>query len=228
MRFAKAGGDKMRIMKYERIFWDWNGTLLDDVEIAIDAMDELLREYSLPPLGGEERYKKVFCFPVSEYYRRLGFDFKKTPFEITGMEFIEKYDKRESRAMLANGARETLEQFRKVGLSQSVLSASELNALKKQINLRGVGEYFDAILGINDRLAGGKSQLARQYCEEHKIDPARTVLIGDTAHDYDVAREIGCDCILVANGHEDKSSLLQLTNRVADSLSQAAEWVLCT
>lgn len=213
-------------MKYDRIFWDWNGTLLNDVEVAIDSMNELLREYSLPPLCGEEQYKKVFCFPVSEYYKRLGFDFEKTPFEVTGIEFIVKYDERESRAKLSEGARETLERFRAAGFKQTILSASELNALKKQIAFRNVTEFFDDILGIDNRLAGGKAELAKQYFAERGIDPEKVVFIGDTSHDYEVACAVGCECILVACGHEDKSSLLRLTSKVADSLFQAAAWVL--
>ena len=30
----------------------------------------------------------------------------------------------------------------------------------------------------------------------------RITLIGDTYHDYEVANEIGCNCILVNNGHQ--------------------------
>ena len=72
-------------MRYERVFWDWNGTLLDDVEVCIESMNELLDEYGLPRLQGREQYHGVFGFPVSEYYRRLGFDFDKVPFERKGM-----------------------------------------------------------------------------------------------------------------------------------------------
>lgn len=213
-------------MKFDRVFWDWNGTLLDDVEIAIESMDELLGEYSLPPLGGAEHYKKVFCFPVSEYYKRLGFDFEKTPFEVTGMEFIVKYDERENRAALTKGAKETLERFRAAGLTQSVLSSSELNALKKQIDSRAVTDYFEDIIGIDNRLAGGKIEIAQRYFAAHAINPARAVLIGDTAHDFEVAKALECRCVLVACGHEDKSSLKRLTSFVADDLYQAADMIL--
>ena len=36
------------------ILWDWNGTLLDDVEVALDAMKEMLARRGLPLLQGRE------------------------------------------------------------------------------------------------------------------------------------------------------------------------------
>lgn len=213
-------------MRYERVFWDWNGTLLDDVEVCIESMNELLDEYGLPRLQSREQYHGVFVFPVSEYYRRLGFDFDKVPFERTGMEFIEKYDRRQRRAGLAEGALEALGRFKAAGLKQAVLSASELAALTRQIEERGVSGYFSEILGIGDRLAGGKADIARSFFAQNGIDPARAVFIGDTSHDYDVARSLGCECILVAGGHQSEAALSALCGRAAKSLSQAADWVL--
>ena len=36
------------------------------------------------------------------------------------------------------------------------------------------------------------------------------LLIGDTIHDYEVAKEIDADCILVSQGHQDEERLLKL------------------
>ena len=31
-------------MKYDVIFWDWNGTIIDDVEICMETVNSLLKE----------------------------------------------------------------------------------------------------------------------------------------------------------------------------------------
>jgi len=36
------------------------------------------------------------------------------------------------------------------------------------------------------------------------------VLIGDTVHDFEVATELGCKCVLIANGHQ-SCEILQST-----------------
>ena len=66
--------------KTTTVIWDWNGTLLDDAPVCVAAINDMLRERSLPQLSAE-RYQEIFCFPVSEYYRKAGFDFSKEPFE---------------------------------------------------------------------------------------------------------------------------------------------------
>lgn len=59
----------------KHIIWDWNGTLLDDVGLSLEAINIVLARYNLPPLR-KERYLEIFTFPVIEYYRELGFNFE--------------------------------------------------------------------------------------------------------------------------------------------------------
>ncbi len=47
-----------------------------------------------------------------------------------------------------------------------------------------------------------------------------TLLIGDTIHDFEVAREIGADCLLIANGHQSKGRLLTCGVPVLNSLTE--------
>ena len=76
--------------KYEHILWDWNGTLLDDVDLCIDTINVLLKEYKLPFLS-KEKYRNIVDFPIVNYYLRLGFIFKEKSFEEVGSEFMELY-----------------------------------------------------------------------------------------------------------------------------------------
>ena len=56
--------------KTTTVIWDWNGTLLDDAPVCVAAINDMLRERSLPQLSAE-RYQEIFCFPVSEdVYKR--------------------------------------------------------------------------------------------------------------------------------------------------------------
>ena len=77
-------------MKYEHIIWDFNGTLLDDVWTGIVSVNKLLEDRGLPKIASVEDYRRVFRFPIIEYYRSLGFDFDKEPYEVIGWLFILK------------------------------------------------------------------------------------------------------------------------------------------
>jgi phosphoglycolate phosphatase len=183
------------------ILWDWNGTLLNDTGICIESINELLQERGLPVLT-RERYLEVFDFPVKEYYKRIGFDFDKEPFEIPAHRYIELYHSKLPESKLHDGAVEVLEHFKQQKYTQLLLSASEIKNLETAIDQFGLREYFDGIAGLDNIYAHSKSDIGIALLEKMGIDPSTACLIGDTLHDREVAGKIGCHCLLVGNGHQ--------------------------
>lgn len=67
-------------MTCANVVWDWNGTLLDDVDLAVQVINGILQEHELEPLS-PTRYRQIFDFPVQLYYERAGMRFIDVPFE---------------------------------------------------------------------------------------------------------------------------------------------------
>ena len=93
---------------------------------------------------------------------------------------------------LADGAIDALEAFKAAGLRQVILSASNLDTLRRQTDERGVTGYFDRLLGLGDIYAKSKVEVGLAYLKENGFDPARAVMIGDSVHDYEVAQRWAC------------------------------------
>ena len=55
------------------VFWDWNGTLLDDVEFTRGCLNWLLEQHGYPQRYDLAAYREVFGFPIEAYYQRAGF-----------------------------------------------------------------------------------------------------------------------------------------------------------
>lgn len=197
--------------------WDWNGTLLDDVGVCVDTMNGMLQKRGLPLLD-LERYRAIFTFPVQEYYRAAGFDFEREPFAELAEEYIVPYNRAALGCGLCPGARGALERLKGAGVRQVVVSASHEKALAEQVAALGIGGYFEAVLGIRDSLGGGKAGLARAYLQAQGADFRRVCCIGDTRHDFEVAQEMGCGCVLVARGHQSAERLAQTGAPVLPSL----------
>ena len=206
--------------KYTHVIWDWNGTLLDDADLCFYVVNTLLAKRGLPKIKDMDAYRDIFGFPVVDYYRRAGFDLDNEPFDIPAREFIRLYHSDESRFRLFDGAAETLAAVNKMGLRQTILSASEVGNLRSQTKLFDIERYFCDILGISDIYAGSKVDIGKAYIEKNNICPDKTVLIGDTAHDYEAAAALGVDCILIANGHQHKRRLLECGARVLDDIRE--------
>ena len=200
------------------IIWDWNGTLLDDLDLCIGSMNRMLQARHLPQLD-VDGYRKVFTFPVMEYYTAIGFDFTKEPWDEAALEFIELYLQSLHTCSLATGAAKVLEFFHSNGYRQAIISAMQHDALLKSVDALGITGYLDYIGGIGDHYAGGKIENALQFFKQFNLIPGEVTLIGDTLHDAEVAGELGCSCILVANGHQSASRLNASGLKVVSTLN---------
>lgn len=200
------------------VLWDWNGTLLDDTALCIDIMNGLLSERGLPLLD-KARYQQLFDFPVVEYYQRLGFDFRRDPFEQIGAEFIHRYEQRRMEARLQPAAHATLSALRRAGYTQSMLSAYQQDTLESLLKAFSLREFFCEVVGSDNVYAHGKTAQGQAWMRAQSIDPRAVILIGDTRHDFEVADAMGCRCLLVADGYHPRSKLDPLGAPVVDDLS---------
>ena len=81
------------INNYKHVIWDWNGTLLNDVDFCCRIINRILVENNLPVLS-LKKYREIFTFPVQNYYQAAGLDFSKISFEVLGKDFIDKKEKK--------------------------------------------------------------------------------------------------------------------------------------
>ena len=67
-------------MKYKYVIWDWNGTLINDATLCADVLDFMMRSRGLGGIRLEE-YRENFRFPISDFYKDMGFDLSSSNFE---------------------------------------------------------------------------------------------------------------------------------------------------
>ncbi|HEX9062871.1 MAG TPA: HAD hydrolase-like protein, partial [Clostridia bacterium] len=108
------------VKKYKHIIWDWNGTILNDVDLSLDLINGLLAQYNLKTISLSE-YRNYFTIPVREYYSKIGFDFSKDSFEIIGKKWMDEYERRKFECTLYNGVNEVFEKINALGIGQSIL-----------------------------------------------------------------------------------------------------------
>ena len=190
---------------YSHIIWDFNGTLLNDVDAGIRSINTLLARRKMPLISSAEEYRTLFRFPIIAYYRMLGFDFDKEPYAKLAVEWVEEYNKEVCKAALQPGARELLTFVREHGYKQVLLSATESSMLRTQTETLGIASAFDEMIGLDNIHAAGKIAVALAWKERE--NPQRMLMIGDTDHDAETAQALGADCVLVSVGHQSLARL---------------------
>ena len=206
------------------ILWDWNGTLIDDVELAVRIDNELFPQWGYPGTTVEE-YRSLFTFPVKDYYLALGV--KEEDFPPLAQAWFDEYTRLFPGTPLHRDAAEAIARFRDSGFSQVILSASREQELRQQVDsypeLRG---QFQQILGLNHHLATSKVELARTFLRESGIRPEDCWFLGDSCHDAEAAAAIGCRCLLIEGGHQSRERMLSANVPVLASRTLAVDYVL--
>ncbi len=212
-------------MKVKHIIWDWNGTLLDDLWLSIEAINIVLQRYHLPPIT-TAKYLDIFTFPVIDYYRKLGFDFAKHPFEQVGTEFIEEYTRCQLKPRLHRDALVTLERFAtEGGIQQSLLTAATQQMAETLIDYHQLRKWFVCVKGQDNHYAYGKEKAGEALLKALNLRREEVVFIGDTIHDLDVANAMGVACFLVSRGHTSHERLTATGAPVFHSLTQCADHI---
>ncbi len=205
--------------RVDTIIWDFNGTLVDDVDPALAAINRMLSRRGLPAVT-RDVYRSVFGFPLSDYYRKLGVDVSRETMQGLADEFHEAYLPGLPACGLQEGVLEILDLATRSGRRQFVLSALEESELRRAIAGLGIADRFDAVCGLDHRLGDSKLARGRELFERHGLCAATTLLIGDMDHDAEVAAALGVEVALVARGHQSAETLRGSCPRVFDSFRE--------
>ena len=204
------------------VLWDWNGTLLDDLQANIDVGDRLLEKRGLPPIQSKEFYLENFCFPVLNFYKLIGIDLNDEEYRMIATEYEQEYEQRLKDTFLFDDVTKTLDRLNASGFHQVIISATHEDTLLRQVARYGIEDKFERILGTANNLGISKVQSALSWIEQNGINANETVFIGDTTHDFETASARDYKCMLVARGHNSKRRLIETGCEVFDNLNEVA------
>ena len=201
----------MSTCPYTHLVWDFNGTILDDVDLGINSVNPMLASRGLPTVDVES-YRAHFGFPVKDYYRYLGFDFDRDDYDtILAPEWVAHYRAGERDCPLHPGIRETMAAVSDHGIRQILLSASHRVQLCDQLAYYDLATAFEEVLALDNIHAQSKQALAIAWRTRNP-----------TARPLFLARAVGADCILYTGGHQSRDRLLAcgcpLIDRLEDVL----------
>jgi phosphoglycolate phosphatase-like HAD superfamily hydrolase len=183
------------------VVWDWNGTLLDDAGVVIDATIAAFAQAHLPAVTAES-YRHHFTRPIRVFYERLiGRSVGPEEWSQLDRAFHDRYHHASDGCSLTPGAIEALDLIRARGWTQSLCSMLPEQYLLPAVGRHGLGGYFLRVDGLTGGERGGtKTKHLLQHLERLSPRPSAAVLIGDTIDDAVAARDAGCDCVLLDGG----------------------------
>ena len=203
------------------VIWDYNGTIIDDIGISVQIENQMLEERHLKAGYTLKQYRSLFCYPIIDYYHKIGYTFQEESYEQMAEEFSHLYDLNFDACGLCEGFQETIQDSIAKGYRNVIISACEDTLLKSQCRQLGIYTYFDEILGIDNIWAGSKVDMAKDWMNHADVEPEECMYLGDTTHDLETAQAIGIEhCILIAQGHQSYEVLKETGAEVKHSLKE--------
>ncbi|MDX3849044.1 HAD family hydrolase [Streptomyces sp. AK02-01A] len=207
------------------LVWDWNGTILDDIEAVIGATNAAFAEIGLEPVT-LERYRELYCVPIPVFYERLmGRLPSDSEWAVMDASFHRHYTERRLACGLTEGVKELLAQWQLAGRSQSLLSMYGHEELVPVVRGYGIESHFIRVDGRTGPSGGSKAL----HMERHlaalasvgAISAEHTVVIGDAVDDAVAAAHVGARAVLYTGGSHSRASLEAVGVPVVDTLAEA-------
>lgn len=210
-------------MKYKCIFWDFNGTIIDDVNTALGCVNDLLERKKRTPITLTEYYNYVET-PISGFYYHI-LPPEEINFDEISYNYHADYQKRIDETHLAEGAFELLRELHDAGIHQYIITANHIDETTQLTEKFGIYEFIDGISGAENTLAASKTSRARTIFESLGLHPNEVLFVGDTLHDSETANAIGVDYILVEYGHQGKKLLREHKAFTVPSLKEVRDLI---
>lgn len=201
------------------LVWDWNGTLLNDLNLVVAATNAAFASVGGPVVTADEHRVK-FRRPISEYYAEvLDQAVDDEAFSRLDKIFHDAYRSGLTTCQLVDDA--TLAMGVWPG-SQSLLSMWFHDELVPTVHTHGLGGLFARVDGLRTTVGGDrKAAYLEQHLAELGVDGRSVVLIGDSIDDADAAESVGGRCVLYTGGFTDPDRLRASGRPVADTLTDA-------
>ena len=213
-------------MLLQHIIWDWNGTLLDDTQAGVNAVNAMLAARGLPTIDVTV-YRDVFGFPVKDFYRAIGFKLEGEDWDAMAREFHARFLADTSIRLHAHTT-QILTCLRQNGIRHSVLSASEQSILDRMVSAYHIAHFFDGIFGVDNLYGQSKLALGQVLLRRLGLQTENVLMIGDSLHDHEVAEALGVPCLLIAQGHQSYARLARSGCPVIGSLDEVTAWLKIT
>ncbi|MFI5832169.1 HAD family hydrolase [Micromonospora sp. NPDC051300] len=201
------------------LVWDWNGTLLDDLDLVVRATNVAFASAGGPAVSADE-HRVRFRRPIADYYAEmLGRAVDTEAFGALDRIFHDAYRAGLTSCALAADATAAIAAWPG---SQSLLSMWFHDELVPTVHTYGLTPHFRRVDGLRAAVGGGpKAEWLEKHLAELGLDGTDVVLIGDSLDDADAALSVGGAAVLYTGGLSDPARLRASGHPVADTLTEA-------
>ena len=211
---------------YELLVFDWDGTLMDSEARIVNCLTKSISDIGAAPRTRAE-LRNIIGLGLTEAVRALYADadaaFVQRFSEAYREHFLGQDD---TPSILFEGAREVVEGLSEAGYLLGVATGKARRGLDRVLEAEGLAHLFHATRCADETFSKPHPQMLEEIMVDLDTAPARTLMIGDTEYDMQMARNARTAGLAVSYGvHELERLLACASEGHIDGIAELPGWL---
>jgi len=195
--------------RYRLIVFDWDGTLIDSASTIVECIQAASRDLGLP-VPTQARASHVIGLGLQDALR---FAVPELPADQTPA-FVARYRAhflaREDQMRLFVGIEAVLEALRARGHRLAIATGKSRRGLERALDASRLRDHFAASRCADETRPKPHPAMLNELMTELGVDAHAALMVGDTSHDLEMARDAQVDSVAVSYGAHPESVLRAL------------------
>ncbi len=199
-----------RTKRFELLVFDWDGTLTDSSDLIVASMQVACADIGLPvPDAQQVRY--IIGLGFKEALAHLLPELPSSDYPRVIERYRHHFLSRDAPIPVYPGAIETIQKLYESGFLLAVATGKSRRGLNRDFYETGLGQYFHSSRCADECVSKPNPAMLLELIEELRVDAGKTLMIGDTTHDLQMAQSAGVASLAVSYGAHPKEKLLALS-----------------
>ena len=196
--------------RFDLIVFDWDGTLIDSVHWITECLQQAARDCEME-VPDARLARSVIGLSLDRAMSTLFPHASKAELPPLIAAYHRYYDvKILGQSDLFDGVPQLLDDLREQGYHLAVATGKSRNGLNQALSSTGYTDWFHATRAANETASKPNPLMLLQLMEELGSPPERTLMVGDSVHDLEMANNANIGAIGVVTGANDRDELLAL------------------
>ena len=185
--------------QFDLIVWDWDGTLADSTGMITNSILKAAEQVGLPALSAKTA-SNIIGLGLKESIQALYGDIPVEQALALATQYTANYYAGESEIPLFEGAAETIIALHKRGFKLAVATGKGRRGLNLALEHCGLGKYFHSTRTVDECFSKPHPQMLDELMDYLVVMPERTLMVGDTSYDLQMAQNAGVSAVGVSYG----------------------------
>ena len=212
--------------RFDLIVWDWDGTLANSTGMITEAFVAAAGHVGLPAVPAEN-VTNIIGLGLKESIFAVYGDIAPELAQKLAQQYSANYYAGEQAIPLFEGAKNMIIELNRRSYKVAVATGKGRRGLNLALQHCGLTQYFHATRTVDECFSKPHPQMLDELMDECVTTPERTLMIGDTSYDLQMAANAGVPAVAVTFGAQSREKLLSYNCvQMFDKFSDLNAWLL--